>query len=31
MITNDRLAELGVGGIISPVMFWTPNDPEWRP
>jgi hypothetical protein len=30
-ITNDRLAELGVGGIISPVMFWTPKDPAWRP
>jgi hypothetical protein len=30
-ITNDRLAELGVGGIIAPVMFWSPHDPDWRP
>jgi len=30
-ITDDRLAELGVGGIIAPVMFWSPRDPAWRP
>ncbi len=31
MITNDRLAELGTGGIVAPVMFWSPNDPDWKP
>ena len=30
-VTNDRLAELGVSGIIAPVMFWSPRDPDWRP
>ncbi len=30
-ITNDRLAELGVGGILAPVMFWSPHNPDWRP
>lgn len=30
-VTNDRLAELGVGGIIAPVMFWSPRDPDWKP
>lgn len=30
-ITNDRLADLGVGGIIAPVMFWSPHDPGWTP
>ncbi len=30
-VTNDRLAELGTGGLVAPVMFWTPHDPDWRP
>ncbi len=30
-VTNDRLAELGTGGIVAPVMFWSPHDPEWKP
>ena len=30
-ITNDRLAELGTGGIVAPVMFWSPHDPAWQP
>lgn len=30
-VTNDRLAELGTGGIISPVMFWSPHDADWTP
>ncbi len=30
-VTNDRLAELGTGGIISPVMFWSPHDEDWTP
>lgn len=28
---RSHLAELGTGGIIAPVMFWSPHDPEWRP
>lgn len=30
-VTNDRLAELGTGGIVAPVMFWSPHDPDWQP
>ncbi len=30
-VTNDRLAELGTGGIVSPVMFWSPHDEDWKP
>ncbi len=30
-ITNDSLAELGTGGIVAPVMFWSPHDPDWKP
>ncbi len=30
-IENTSLAELGTGGILAPVMFWTPNDPGWDP
>ncbi len=30
-VTNDRLAELGTGGIVAPVMFWSPTDPDWQP
>ncbi len=29
--SRTHLAELGTGGIIAPVMFWSPHDPEWRP
>ncbi len=30
-IVNKALNELGTGGIVAPVMFWTPNDPSWKP
>ncbi len=30
-VTNDRLGELGTGGIMGPVMFWSPHDPDWQP
>lgn len=30
-IENDSLSELGTGGILGPVMFWSPNDPDWDP
>ncbi len=30
-VTNDRLAELGTGGLVAPVMFWSPIDPDWKP
>jgi hypothetical protein len=30
-IENHGLSELGTGGIVAPVMFWTPNDPDWKP
>lgn len=30
-IENKSLAELGTGGILAPVMFWSPNNPEWSP
>ncbi len=30
-VTNDRLAELGTGGIVGPVMFWSPHDEDWTP
>jgi len=30
-IVNDKLGELGTGGIMGPVMFWSPTDPDWRP
>ena len=29
--SRDRLAELGTGGLIAPVMFWSPSDPDWSP
>ncbi len=28
---STRLGELGLRGIFAPVMFWTPDDPEWKP
>jgi hypothetical protein len=28
---NKSLAELGTGGILAPVMFWSPKDPDWKP
>lgn len=30
-ITNEKLSELGTGGIVAPVMFWSPRDPNWKP
>ncbi len=30
-VKKTRLAELGTGGIISPVMFWSPHDEDWTP
>ncbi len=30
-IENRTLAELGTGGILAPVMFWSPEDPDWMP
>ncbi len=30
-IENKSLAELGTGGILAPVMFWSPTDPDWTP
>ncbi len=30
-IENKSLSELGTGGIVAPVMFWSPRDPEWKP
>lgn len=30
-ITNKRLNEIGTGGIVGPVMFWSPHDPDWKP
>lgn len=30
-IQNDQLSELGTGGIMAPVFFWSPNDPAWKP
>ena len=30
-ITNERLNELGTGGIVAPVMFWSPQEPDWTP
>ncbi len=30
-IENKSLAELGTGGILAPVMFWSPKDPNWKP
>ncbi len=30
-IENRSLAELGTGGILAPVMFWSPKDPDWVP
>ncbi len=30
-VVRDRLAELGTGGIMAPVMFWSPEDPDWTP
>lgn len=31
LITNDKLNELGTGGIIGPVMIWSPKDPGAKP
>jgi hypothetical protein len=31
MITNDKLNELGTGGIVGPVMIWSPKDKNARP
>ncbi len=30
-IENKSLSELGTGGILAPVMFWSPRDPAWQP
>ena len=30
-VVNKSLDELGTGGIVAPVMFWTPHDPKWSP
>ncbi len=31
-ITHEGgIGELGVRGIIAPVMFWSPHDPDWTP
>ncbi len=30
-IENHSLAELGTGGVLAPVMFWSPHDPDWKP
>ena len=30
-VVNDKLGELGTGGIMGPVMFWSPHDPDWQP
>ena len=30
-VVNKGLDELGTGGIVAPAMFWTPNDPAWKP
>lgn len=30
-IVNKSIDELGTGGIVAPVMFWTPHDPKWAP
>lgn len=31
LITNDKLNELGTGGIIGPVMIWSPKDSNAKP
>jgi hypothetical protein len=31
MVTNDKLNELGTGGIVGPVMIWSPADPNAQP
>lgn len=28
---NNSLDETGTGGILAPVMFWSPKDPDWKP
>jgi hypothetical protein len=30
-ITITNLSELGTGGIVAPVMFWTPKNPDLFP
>jgi hypothetical protein len=30
-VVNRALNELGTGGIVAPVMFWSPKDPAWKP
>lgn len=30
-VVNKAMNEVGTGGIVAPVMFWTPNDPAWKP
>ncbi len=30
-VVRDRLNELGTGGVMAPVMFWSPCDPDWMP
>jgi len=30
-IENFSLDELGTGGIVGPVMFWSPRDMNWKP
>ncbi len=30
-VVRDRLAEIGTGGLMGPVMFWAPEDPAWTP
>lgn len=31
LLTNDKLNELGTGGITGPVMIWSPKDPNAKP
>jgi len=30
-VQNENLDELGTGGLVGPVMLWTPRDPNWKP
>ncbi|HRU04257.1 MAG TPA: DUF4838 domain-containing protein [Candidatus Brocadiia bacterium] len=30
-VDSPTLSEVGTGGIVAPVMFWSPKDPNWKP
>jgi len=30
-VASPTLSEVGTGGIVAPVMFWSPKDPNWKP